>query len=51
MSAPPLQVVPSATAVPEQVSPEQTSPEVHALPSSQAVLIRHSYVPPALVHL
>jgi hypothetical protein len=35
--------------VPWHVPPEQVSPYVQAFPSSQAALVRHCHVPPALV--
>jgi hypothetical protein len=37
------------TLMPAHTPPEQTSPYVHRLPSSHAVLVRHSHVPPVLV--
>jgi len=35
--------------MPSHTPPEQTSPYVHRLPSSHAVLVRHCHVPPVLV--
>jgi hypothetical protein len=39
------------TVIPSHTPPEQTSPYVHRLPSSHAVLTRHAHVPPVFVQV